>query len=69
MINVTDKFIKKNNYSICVPGHGPVSFNCKKDLLKQLEYLKLLKKDTLEKIKNNSNLVKELDNIGWDTKS
>ena len=64
MINVTDKFIK-NNYSICVPGHGPVSFNCKKDLLKQLEYLKLLKKDTLEKIKNNSNLVKELDNIGW----
>ena len=64
MINVTNKFIN-NNYSICVPGHGPVSFNCKKDLLKQLEYLKLLKKDTLEKINNNSNLIKELDNIGW----
>jgi glyoxylase-like metal-dependent hydrolase (beta-lactamase superfamily II) len=67
MINVTNKFIK-NNYAICVPGHGPVSFNCKKDLLKQLEYLKLLKKDTLEKINKNSNLIKELDNIGWTQK-
>lgn len=67
MINVTNKFIK-SNYSICVPGHGPVSLNCKKDLLKQLEYLKLLKKDTLEKINKNSNLVKELDNIGWTQK-